>query len=104
MPSTPHCAALHAGYRELGWRGAQALGGIERGEHDALVAGAAAEVAGDRDAHLLLGGIWIVAQELDQRGEHARRAESALQAVIVAECFLQRMQLVGARRDPFDCE
>ena len=79
---------------------AQPFGGVEGGGDDALVAGAAAEVAGDRDPHLLLGRIGIVAQELGQRGQHARRAEAALQAVIVAERLLQRIELVGARREP----
>ena len=40
-----------------------ALGGVERGQHDALVAGAAAEIAGDRDPHLLLGGVRVIAQK-----------------------------------------
>src|SRR5262249_37711867 len=72
--------------------------------HDALVAGAAAQIAGERDAHLAFGGIGVVAQELDQRRENSRRAEAALQAVIVAKGFLQRMQLVGAGRDALDGE
>ena len=38
-------------------RGLHALRRIERGQHDALVAGAAAEVAGDGDPHLLLGRV-----------------------------------------------
>src|SRR5882672_5875299 len=67
----------------------QALCGIERGRDDALIAGAAAEIARDRDANLLLGRIGIVAQEFDERGQHAGRAEAALQSVIVPERFLQ---------------
>src|SRR5258705_2023344 len=63
----------------------QALSCIERRRDDALIAGAAAEIARDRDAHLLLRSIWIVAQEFDERGQHARRADTALQPVIVAE-------------------
>src|SRR5690349_24875439 len=38
----------------------QALRRIERGSNDALIAGAAAEIAGDRDAHLLLGRVRII--------------------------------------------
>src|SRR5687767_13473564 len=85
-----------------GFRGFQALGGVEGGIDDALIAGAAAEIARDGDAHLLLGRIGIVAQKLEQRRQHARRAEAALQAVIVAERFLERMKLGGRRRDAFD--
>src|SRR5262245_41479430 len=72
-----------------------ALGRIERGDHDVLVAGAAAQVARDGDPHLLLGRVRIVAQELDQRGQDARRAEAALQAMVLMERLLQRMQLIG---------
>src|SRR5262249_30479662 len=71
----------------------QSLRGIERGGNDALVAGAAAEVAGDRHAYLLLGWIGIVAQEFGERDQHARRAEAALQAMVVAKRLLQRAQL-----------
>src|SRR5262245_56585245 len=65
--------------RELSLRRLHAFGGIKRGEHDALVAGAAAEVSGDGDPHLPLGRVGIVAQEFQQRGEHARLAEATLQ-------------------------
>src|SRR5215510_16576675 len=70
--------------------GLQPFGCIERGVDNALIAGAAAQVAGDGDAHLLLGRVRIVAQELDERRQHAGRAEAALEAVIVAERLLQR--------------
>src|SRR5438128_683753 len=73
---------LHASSRRLPL---QPLRRVERREDDALIAGAAAEIAGDRDAHLLLGWVGIVAQELSQRDQHSGRAEAALQAVIVAE-------------------
>src|SRR2546423_14009683 len=63
----------------------QALTCIERGRDDALIAGAAAEIARDGDTNLLLGRIGIVAQEFDERGQHARSAETAMQPVIVAE-------------------
>ena len=39
--------------------------------------------------------------DVDGRHDHARRAEAALQAVIVAECRLHRVQLV-ALGDAFD--
>src|SRR5215831_12769415 len=84
--------------------GAQALGGVERRNHDILVAGAATQVARDGDANLLFGRVWIVAQEFQQRGQDAGRAEATLQAVVLVERLLQRMQLLGARRDAFDGE
>src|SRR5262245_18062448 len=77
----------------------QSLRRVKRGRYDALIAGAAAEIARDRYAHLLLGRVRIVAQELGQRDQHPGRAEAALQAVIVAECLLQRIELVGPRRE-----
>ena len=49
-------------------------------------------------------GIRIVAQELDQGGENARRAEAALQAVVLVERLLDGMQLVGRGGDAFDGE
>src|SRR5437016_2379149 len=78
---------------------AQPLGSVERGGDDALVAGAAAQVAGDRHPHLLLGRIGIVAQELGQRDQHPGCTETALQAVIVAKRLLQRVQLLGVGRE-----
>src|ERR1700716_4174020 len=83
-------------------RALQALCRVERGVDDALIAGAAAQIARDRDPHLLLGRIGIVAQEFDQRRQHAGRAETALQAVVVAEGLLQRVQLGIAHRDALD--
>ena len=46
-----------------------------------------------------LGRVGIVAQKFGQRRQHARRAEAALQAVIVAKRLLQRVSssAVGAR-------
>src|SRR4030095_260021 len=61
------------------------LGCVQRRQHDVLVACVAAEIAGDRDPHLLLGRVRIVAQEFGEGGEHPRRAEAALQAVVVAK-------------------
>src|SRR6185436_15205906 len=68
---------------------AQAPRGAQRRLDDGGVAGAAAEVAGDRIAHLLFGRVRVLAQEGGQRGQHARRAEPALQAVLFPERLLQ---------------
>src|SRR5215472_1744420 len=57
----------------------QPFGSVERRRDDALVPGAPAEIAGNRDPHLLLRRVWIVAQEFREGHQHARRAEAALQ-------------------------
>src|ERR1700722_9504676 len=75
---------------------------IERGYDDVLIAGAAAQIAGNTDADVFLGRVGIVAQELDQRGQNARRAEAALQAVMLVECLLQRMQGLRVGCDTLD--
>ena len=53
--------------------------------HDRAVAGAAAQMAGQNLADLRLGCIRPIAQQRIERHQDARRAEAALQAVIVAE-------------------
>ena len=63
------------------------------GVDDVLVAGAAAEVAGDALPDLLLGRLRRVVQEVDRRHDHARGAEAALEAVLFPEAFLQGVQL-----------
>src|SRR5690242_6265744 len=68
--------------------GFHALGRVEHGRDDALVSGAAAEIARDGDADVVIGRIGVVAQELDQCRQHARRAEAALKAVVLAERLL----------------
>src|SRR3954471_16202431 len=64
----------------------------QRRVDDGGIAGAAAEVAGNRIAHLLFGRVGRLAQESGQRGQHARRAEPALQAVLFPERLLQRAE------------
>src|SRR5262252_3904736 len=84
--------------------GPQALGGVQRRDHNVLIAGAAAQVARNGDADLLFGRVRIVAEEFQERGQHAGRAKTALQAMIFVKRLLQRVQLVGARRDALDGE
>ena len=67
---------------------------------DALVAGAAAQVARQRLADLLVGRVRVVAQERGHRHDEARRAEAALQPVAVAERRLHRRR---ARRPAGRC-
>src|SRR4029453_4696769 len=77
----------------------QPLRRVECRGDDILIAGATAQIAGNGDAHLLLGRVWIVAQELDERRQDARRAEAALEAMVFMEGLLQGGQLVGGGGD-----
>jgi len=83
---------------------AQPLRRIERRGDDILIAGATAQIAGNGNAHLLLGRVRIVAQEFDERRQNARRAEATLKPVVFMEGLLQGMQLVGRGRDALDGE
>src|SRR5690349_15758250 len=74
---------------------------VFHGLHDVVVSGAAAEVAVERLADLGLGGLLGLAGEPDRGHHHARRAEAALQTVVLLERGLHGMELVAAR-EPFD--
>src|SRR5579862_8487571 len=82
-------------------RRAQALRRVERRFDDAGIAGAAAQIAGQRLAHLVFAWRRIFAQQLGERYQHARRAEAALQAVIVDKSLLQHRQ-PALGRESFD--
>src|SRR5262245_28232622 len=69
---------------------------------DPLVAGAAAEVAGQALSYLLLGRIRVVAEERGDRHDEPGRAEAALEPVIVAERGLHRRQLAVGAADALD--
>src|SRR3954451_7936132 len=60
--------------------------------HDRRVSGATADLPGDRDPDLLVGGIRISVQECPRREDHARRAEPALQPVHLMEPLLDGVQ------------
>src|SRR5438309_665597 len=77
-----------------------ARGGLD-GTDDALVAGAAAEDGGDAPTDLRLGGRRIRPEEIERRHEHAWRAESALEPVVLAERLLERVELAVAH-EPLD--
>src|SRR5947209_956467 len=69
-----------------------------RGLHrvdDVLVSGAAAEVPLQAVADLVVGGIGMIGQELSGGHDHARRAESALQPVLIPEGLLDGVELAG---------
>src|SRR3954468_18935043 len=78
---------------------AQAPRGAQRRVDDRGIAGAAAEVAGDGIAHLLFRRVGRLAQEGGQRGEHARRAEPALQAMLFPERLLQHAERAVRRSE-----
>ena len=59
-------------------------------------------MARQRFPHLFFVRVRHVAQMLRQRHQHARRAEAALQAVVVAHRFLQRVELSVRQRQRFD--
>src|SRR5580693_3306101 len=63
------------------------------GRDDAGVAGAAAEVAAQDLADFGFRRVRIAGEEIGERHQNARRAEAALQRVIVAECLLQGVEL-----------
>ena len=63
------------------------------GADDLVVAGAAAEIAGQPVAHLGLGRIGIALQQRLGGDEEAGRADAALQRGVLEELALQRMQL-----------
>ena len=83
-------------------RDLHASGRIQHRFDDVVVAGAAADVAFELMAD---GGLVELAamavHDVDRRHDHARRAIAALQAVIVAEGRLHRVQFV-ALGDAFD--
>src|SRR2546422_5734390 len=82
-------------------RRAQLARRVVDGLHDVHVAGAAAEVPRDRLADLQLGRRRVVGQERDRGHHHPRRAEAALQAVLLMEALLHRMEL-AALLETFD--
>ena len=69
------------------------LGGGEHRLDDVVVAGAAAQVALQADAHLGLGGVGLLGEQAGRRHDHPRRAVAALQPVVLHERLLHRVQL-----------
>src|ERR1041385_8592044 len=62
---------------------------------DVDVAGAATEVPRDRLADVVLGRLGVLREERAAGHHHARRAEAALQAVLLPEALLDRVELVS---------
>src|SRR5688572_27584313 len=65
---------------------------IEDGANDFVVAGAAAQVAGQPVAHLVFGGIWVLVEQRLGRHDETRGADTALQGRVFEKFLLQRMQ------------
>src|SRR5580704_3700726 len=76
-------------------------GDFFNGRDDPGVAGAAAEVAAKDLADFPLSRMRIAGEEIGERHQNARRAEAALQGVIVAECLLQGVELAVGRGERF---
>src|SRR3990167_8421775 len=77
------------------------LGGVLDGLDDIVVPGAAAEVALEPVAYLPLRRLRVALDELGGRHDHARRAEAALQPVLLPEGVLDRVELAVLGK-PFD--
>jgi hypothetical protein len=65
---------------------------------DVLVASATAQVTLEPLANFLVVRIGILFHEVERAHDHARRAETALQAVMLAKRFLHRVQLAVFRQ------
>src|SRR4029079_7191938 len=73
----------------LGGRFAALAGGRpEHGLDDVLVAGAATQVAREREPHLVLGRVGVAVQQGPRGEHHARGAEAALEPVLGGEPLL----------------
>src|SRR5215207_10610142 len=75
----------------LSRRGLVLRGPAGRG-HDVLVARAAADAAGDRGADLVLGRVRVLVEQRAHGHLHPRRAEAALQRVLLVEALLDRVE------------
>src|SRR5947209_19947137 len=97
-PSQDSCFSATAMRNLRSGRARRGLLGLElvrRPPHrldDVLVAGAAADIPGQRPADLLLAGVGVFAQQRRARQHHPRGAEAALQAMLLLEAFLNRVK------------
>src|SRR5579862_6379613 len=87
--------------RPSGRLGRARLGGFEHRVNDLVVAGAAAKIPRQRVANLGLARMRVMVEQRLGRHQEARRADAALQARVLEELLLQRMQL-GALREALD--
>src|SRR5438552_534750 len=73
-------------------RFAQGASRLLHGLHDVLIAGAPAQVAGEALANVGFAGRRVVSQQRVRRQQHPWRAVSALQAMLIPEPLLERVQ------------
>ena len=64
-----------------------------------VIACAAAEITGDAPADLIFRRIVVMFKQFDAAHDHTRRAEAAVQSMVLLESFLQRME-----RTSFGCQ
>ena len=85
-------------FRFSRWRflSAHFRAGILNRLHDIIVSGTAAKIPRNSPADFLLGGIWIVFEQLYSPQHHAGSAESAVESVVFLEALLNGVQ-------PFSC-
>ena len=69
--------------------------------HDVAVAGTAADIAGEVVADFALGRVRVLLEQVADSHDHPRRAEAALQGVVLMKGRLNRMQC-AAWRETFD--
>src|SRR5437899_219565 len=69
--------------------------GVEHGADDLVVAGAAAEIAGQPVAGLFLGRVLVLVEQRLRRDDESGGAEAALQRGVFEEFLLHRVQLVA---------
>src|SRR6516225_8281556 len=104
LPGDCGCASLFGGFARCA---AATHGARARGNRfdDVVIAGATANIA----FKLLADGavvevIALAADDVDGSHDHARRAKTALQTMVFAECFLHRMERTVGRRQSLDRE
>ena len=76
---------------------------LHRG-YDVLIPGAAADIAIKRFANLAIARVGIVPQQIMRAHNHAGSTEAALQAVLLPESLLNRMQLVTTGQTFYRCD
>ena len=76
----------------------QLAGGRAHRLHDVLIAGAAAKIGRQHVDQILVADIGLALQHAGDQHEKAGRAEAALQAVVLHEGALQRVELVAVRQ------
>src|SRR5260370_38460449 len=91
---SPLFASLSGAYRNL-FCSLHFLRGVLYRLDDVDVAGAAAQVARDANADLLLGGVRVTLQERQAGHHHSRRAIATLKAMLLLEAFLKGMQFTS---------